>query len=245
MGDRLNARGAAAPRIVFDYRGAAGRGGAGALFGLWNFRPAPRVASFALKDSASVAEEAKAEAPVWGVELPPNYESALAYLRAAEESLSDSERGLEAAAAGLEVIAAATARRDVNLGVRFGAGEGPEAVNRQFSEFIENVRRVITHYAFVETSVGGELLSRTIVSWAGDSATAWRATPSGPLLALHRRSLALALKSREALLRTLIVVAKAAALTSAGGVLALPLMWKYVREVMSEVAAWERLANQT
>lgn len=136
--------------------------------------------------------------------------------------------------------------QEVAFGLPVGLTGRWEEINRQFMAFVERVRQTLTHYAWVETRVGGSLLSRTVVSWTGDTTTAFGATPLPPQLALHQRSLALALKSREALLRTFIVIAKGAVLLSSGvGVLALPLIWKYVREVMSELTDWKRMANET
>lgn len=259
----------AGPRLLFDYR-VADRGGAADLFGLWNFSPAPRAAaSFAVDGGAGVAEADNADSLVWRVELPPDYGLAVTQLLAGEERLSASERALTLAAEELAGAAASpwpaaasryegeaaeldallglmkADRRAANFDLRYGLAESWESANQQFMEFLEGVQRMIVHYAFVETAVGGTLLSRTVVSWTGDAATVWRATPAAPLLALHERSLALALKSREALLRTFIVVAKGAAAISVGGVLALPVVWRYVREVMGEMEAWWRMTNQT
>ncbi|HEX8502232.1 MAG TPA: hypothetical protein VF659_16735 [Pyrinomonadaceae bacterium] len=270
MGERQRERAGAAPRLVFDYRGAAD-GGTADLLGLWNFAaaPPPAAVSFAARGGAGAAGGGgDADSAVWRVELPRDYGTAAAHLLAGEKSLSTSERALTLAAKELEGVAAARGaapparpdgadqdalfgmlkggRRGASYGLQYGLAESWESVNRQFTEFVESVRRMIVHYAFVETSVGGELVCRTVISWGGDAATVWRAAPDAPLLALHKRSLALALKSREALLRTLVVVAKGAVLISAGGgVLALPVVWRYVREIMSEIAAWRRMANQT
>ena len=265
MSDRQRARARAAPRLVFDYRDAAA-GRTADLLGLWNFSAAPRASATAFAVSGGAGDDA--DSAVWRVELPRNYGTAAAHLLAGEQSLNTSGRALTLAEEELEGIAASPAaapltgqdgadqdalfgllksdRRGVSYGLQDGLTESWESVNRQFMEFVDSVRRMIAHYAFAEMSVGGQLVCRTVISWAGDAAMVWRATPAAPLLALHKRSLALALKSREALLRTFIVVAKGAVLISAGGgVLTLPVVWRYVREIMSEIAAWRRMANQT
>jgi hypothetical protein len=255
---------------IFKYRPAA-TGGAEQTdpFGLWDFIPAPRAAdiSFALRGDGAAAP-AEADTSIWKVELPADYGLAVSQLRSGEERLLDSQRALTVAAQRLGNSSVSTAEAiagealtvhlkslfgllsDESRGVAFapqaGLPEDWEEFNRQFIAFIERVRQTLTHYAWVETNVGGNLLSRTVVSWAGDMTTIWRATPTPTLVTLHRRSLALALKSREALIRSFIVIAKGAVLLSSGvGVLALPLVWKYVQEVMSELTAWRRIANET
>ncbi|MCA1568398.1 MAG: hypothetical protein LC803_22670 [Acidobacteria bacterium] len=255
-------------RPVFEYRGAAGAVRADP-FGLWDFIPAPRMdgVSFALPGVEAVAPD-EADISLWKVELPTDYGLALSHLRSGEERLLDSQRALTVAAQRLgsspvstaEAVAGEAVMADLkplfgllrgeSRGVAFAPPAGLaghwEEINGQFIAFIERARQTLTHYAWVETSVGGNLLSRTVVSWAGDMTTVWRATPATPQMALHRRSLALTLKSREALLRSFIVIAKGAVLLSSGvGVLALPLVWKYVQEMMSEITAWRRIANET
>jgi hypothetical protein len=255
-------------RPVFEYRGAGGAVQADP-FGLWNFISAPRAAdvSFALPGGDAFAPN-EADTSLWKIELPTDYGLALTHLRSGEERLLASQRALTVAAQRLgsspvstsEAFAGEAAMAELkplfgllrgeSRGVAFAPPAGLaghwQEINRQFVAFVERVRQTLTHYAWVETSVGGNLLSRTVVSWAGDMKTVWRATPTTTQMALHRRSLALALKSREALLRSFIVIAKGAVLLSSGvGVLALPLVWKYVQEVMSELTAWRRMANET
>ena len=259
-------------RSVFEYRGASGAAQADP-FGLWDFSPAPRPpgVSFALP-RAGARPPADTETSLWRIELPADYDLAVSHLRAGEERLLASRRAMSVAAERLgnsrgatgEAVAGDAAgepaitglepffgllrgeTQDVAFGLPAGLTGRWEEINRQFMAFIERVGQTLAHYAWVETRIGGNLLSRTVVSWTGDMTTAWRAAPMPPQMSLHHRSLALALKSREALLRTFIVIAKGAVLLSSGvGVLALPLVWKYVREVLSEFTDWKRMANET
>jgi hypothetical protein len=94
----------------------------------------------------------------------------------------------------------------------------------------------------VETRAEGRLLARTIVGWGGDAGTAW-AVPFDPAAAtLHGRTLALALAARATLLRRLALAARGAAtlgalLAPGGALLALPAAWRFIGEVVDEVAA--------
>lgn len=259
-------------RPVFEYRGADSSGPTD-IVGLWSFSQAPRAggASFAVSGAATTDIPADEDAPVWRVELPSDYGLALSHLLAGEAKLIASQNALAVVAKNLESSAASTAvtaatdtssnrvtddmetllgllkvePHGVSFGLRDEMAGRWESTQQQFIVFIERARQMIAHYAWVETIVGGNLSGRTVVSWTGDMTTAWRADPTTTLLGLHRRSLALALKSREVLIRILIVVAKGAVLISSGvGVLALPLAWKYVQEAMAEITAWRQMANE-
>jgi hypothetical protein len=80
------------------------------------------------------------------------------------------------------------------------------------------------------------------VDWTGDMNTAWKPAISPEERILHQRSLALALKSRIALLRIIMTTAQGAAKIAAliaapgGALLALPAAWKYVQQLLSAVS---------
>ena len=126
----------------------------------------------------------------------------------------------------------------------FGVGEtivaGWEQATEQLQAFVGRLRHSISQYAWVETRLQGRLLGWTILGWTGAVDTLWQAGLSSAQAALHERAVALALASRETLIRTLVVVAQAALtlsvlLTTPGGaVLALPAAWKFINQVSTD-----------
>jgi hypothetical protein len=112
-----------------------------------------------------------------------------------------------------------------------------------FREYCAQVRGLIVRETWVETEAGGRLLARSALGRSGNTATAWRAGIGADEAALHGRTVALALGSREALLRTLVLSVRGAGLLAAtavgpGGVLlALPAAWRFVEDVRAEAGA--------
>jgi hypothetical protein len=132
----------------------------------------------------------------------------------------------------------------------FAAAAGPGNWSKAEEEFQATLKRLLgllTHLAWVETQVENQLLGRTIVGWTGNMRTAWGAGFGPDYLALHQRALTLALASRQTLLRTLVIAVQGAAkiaalLTIPGGqILALPIAWKYVSQVLAEVNKYREL----
>jgi hypothetical protein len=132
-------------------------------------------------------------------------------------------------------------RTAVSFGEPAPEGEGWEKAVEEFQAFSERVQRTLTQYAWVETHQEGQLLVRTTVNWIGDMETAWQAALAPDQLALHRRTLKVALSSRTSMLRSMIVVAAGASkiavlLTTPGGaILALPATWKFIRQIHAEL----------
>ena len=128
--------------------------------------------------------------------------------------------------------------------VDFGLGEtmvaGWEQANEQLQTFVGRLLHSVSHYAWVETRLEGHLLGWTVLSWTGAVETIWQAGLSSAQAALHERAVALALASRETLIRTLVVVAQGAVTLSVllaapgGAVLALPAAWKFINQVTTE-----------
>ena len=92
-------------------------------------------------------------------------------------------------------------------------------------------------------------MGETIVGWTGDTRTVWGAGAAPARLAWHTRSMALALASRAMLLRTFFLVTQDAAKLSVllavpgGAVLALPVAWKFVYQVLAEVGEYQKLTQ--
>jgi hypothetical protein len=137
------------------------------------------------------------------------------------------------------------------LGVSFGMeDEGrnklEEAVER-FDSDMDRLLRQVTNFAWVETQVGDQLLARTIVQWDGDAGTAWRSGLAVKEYQDHQHSLTQALATRNILLHALIVTVQSAAkitaliVTPGGVLLALPLAWKFVNQILSDIEKFQNL----
>lgn len=117
---------------------------------------------------------------------------------------------------------------------------GWEQASHQVKEILERASRFVAAYAWVETRVQEELLGRTVVSWTGDVNTAWRAGLRPEQIRLHQRTLVLALGSRDALFRTVLLAAQLAVkvsvlLSTPGGVImVLPAVWRFIHRVLAE-----------
>jgi hypothetical protein len=112
----------------------------------------------------------------------------------------------------------------------------------QIRQAVDRLLGQVLHLARVETRQQGTLIASSLVDWTGDMNTAWKPAILPEERILHQRSLALALKSRIALLRIIMTTvqgaAKIAALIAApgGALLALPAAWKYVQQLLSAVS---------
>jgi hypothetical protein len=129
---------------------------------------------------------------------------------------------------------------DISFGPldRFGGWNDAQA---QFMAAVKRIQRLMTTLAWIETQIEGNLLAQTVVSWTGDARIAWEAGVDAEQIALHRRSTRLALASRQTMLRTVIFTTQVAFKISGllavpgGQILALPVAWKYVNQILSEI----------
>lgn len=129
--------------------------------------------------------------------------------------------------------------------VSFSQGEGRvEKLHALFALFraeMDMLMRMTAHLAWIETQVEGTLIGCTIVSWSGDMDNTWRSPLQRNSCQLHRRSLAQALASRFALLRTSFLVINSAArlapllTTPAGALFSLPLAWNFLKQLLTEL----------
>ncbi len=128
----------------------------------------------------------------------------------------------------------------VSFDTRASLSQRWRQVNTQFREAIERIIRSATHYAWVETRIDDQLLARTVMGWSGDTHTIWQTDASHEQTRLHRRSLGLALASRETHLRMFELVTQGAitlsliAATPGGVVMALPAAWRFVNRIIAE-----------
>lgn len=116
-----------------------------------------------------------------------------------------------------------------------------DEANAEVERLIEQARRFLTHYAWVETALAGRLIGQTAVTWTGDLRTVWPAPANAEEQQMHERSLRLALASRAATVRMVAVITTGAVTiipllaTPGSAVLALSALWKFVRRVRAEL----------
>ena len=128
----------------------------------------------------------------------------------------------------------------VSFGVCGMLPGGWQKASQQIVAILDRVVRFVACYAFVETRVQEQLLGRTAVSWMGDVNTIWRGGLTREEGLLHQRTLALALESRDTLVRTVMMATQCALKVSTflstpgGSILALPVAWQFIRQVLAE-----------
>lgn len=139
------------------------------------------------------------------------------------------------------------------VGLSFAAGsEERRGLDNAFTQFkadMDNLMRLVTHFAWVETQQDNLLIGRTIVGWSGDLDMLWRSGLAPQAQELHQLSLSQALASRNILLHAAVVTVRSAAklavlLTTPGGaVLAIPVAWKFIKEVMADIEKYKLIAQ--
>lgn len=233
--------------------------GAQAPPGPWGARPAPAP-------SFSTEAGPEANAPIWSAQLSGDLAAARAELDAADLTLRRQEQALDlatermgrAARGGASFAAGLPApERELLLvledmrqprGASFSTSAAAlhlEQAQAQFRAFAAQVRATLGNYAVVETRVAAALVARSSVSWTGSMRSLLLAGISADQHELHRRTLALALRSRAALLRTFATVTRGAAIVAtaisspAGPLLALPAAWRFVSQLLEDLRGTE------
>lgn len=146
----------------------------------------------------------------------------------------------EPEAEALRLLGVLEPQAAVSFGLLDIPREGWDQARSQFQNAIDRIVRLVAYYAWVETRMGGQLLARTMVGWSGDVDTLWEPDLSAGQFNLHKRSLSQAITSRNTLIRTLVTATQGAAKLSAlittpgGAVLALPVAWRYINQILSE-----------
>ena len=103
------------------------------------------------------------------------------------------------------------------------------------------LRRLVHHWAWIETQVGQERIALTTVDWTGDYQTTWLDGLTVRETGLHLDAVRLALASRHALLRLMIVAVTGAlelalkASVTGGQILLIPAVYRYVRDLLAEL----------
>lgn len=241
-----------------------------AVVGLWETTPATPPEALAFSSPATPeAPVWRANLPADPVAAAAHCAAAEARLAAAQQALALAEQRLTALVAGHPTDAGvsfttpaaplAAPERDllrllgvvepdeaaVSFGIGAWAGAGWEKASEQFQAALKRLEQTVLYAAWVETRVDAQLLGRTAVGWGGATGTAWAPGVTPEQIDLHRRTLVLALNSRQEMLRTLALVVRGAALLAtmvaapARAVLALPAAWQFVNEVVAELTARE------
>jgi hypothetical protein len=139
------------------------------------------------------------------------------------------------------------------VGVSFAVGgEDRSKIEQAFDQFgadMNHLLRLVTHFAWVETEIEGQLLGRSVVSWTGDLDTNWATGLEAEVYQLHKRSLKQALGTRNIALHAVTITAQSAAkltvlLAAPGGaLLALPVAWKFVKQILADIQKYKDLTQ--
>jgi len=119
-----------------------------------------------------------------------------------------------------------------------------EEVFERASSLLVQFKRLVYHFARIETTSGGTSIALTTVDWTGDYETAWLDGATTLEMTLHLEAVRLALASRHALLRLISVVTSGAMTLTAkasvpgGQVLLIPAVYNYVRSILREFEQW-------
>lgn len=131
-----------------------------------------------------------------------------------------------------------------------GVGEPAPPAEREaaseWSAFVEEARRILAHYAHIQTEWNGTPIGLTTVNWTGDFRTTWTEPTGAAAQHLHLQAVETALASRAAWLQLIATVAGGAvglavkASVPGGQLLLLPAVWRFVRDVLAAWAAIPR-----
>jgi hypothetical protein len=200
------------------------------------------------------------QAPTWRVQLPAEPEAAQAVLAGYRQA---QERGRQDLARAQRELAQLGQAEEVSFGeidelgacksalqsavdelsrpVSYGLDLDKQELYGQWNAFVEQVRQLVTNYAYVETALANALVGTTRVGWKGDFQTTWEASLEPEAMQTHLQAVQLALAWRLALMRTVSVIATGAAglavkaAVPGGQVLLLPAAWRFVRDVLKEL----------
>jgi hypothetical protein len=170
------------------------------------------------------------------------------------------ETGPEADLLGLldEAEAAAPSTGMVQFGIVDEAlSPALREAQEKFNALMEQIKREVLHFAWVETrrveavetGAGGEALARSTVGWSGDTVTVWLEETDQAQAELHKRTLRYAVASRALKMRMGFVITTGASkiailLTTPGTqALALPVVYKFVTQVLAQVREYQALNN--
>jgi hypothetical protein len=255
------------PTPVFELFDATLAETAPNLIGLWITNPVGSAAA------AAFDPEAVVEAPLWRANFPDHPGKATALLDNSEARLLSAQKELgtvldridllipptdAAGKAGLafdlsksqglappeqELLTSLAILQNRGQSERFGLGEERVRAFEPFHSFAEGLQRVMAHDARIETRIQGQTMAQTVVSFTGDVHSVWKEGVNAMQVALHQRTLALALGSRNTVFQTFSVAVQAALKLSVllalphGVILALPATWKFIHQRLGQASA--------
>jgi hypothetical protein len=139
------------------------------------------------------------------------------------------------------------------VGISFAVGgEEQGKIENAFDQFgsdMNRLLRLVTHFAWVETEIEGQLLGRSVVSWSGDLDTNWASSAAAEVYQMHQRSLNQALVTRNIALHAVTITTQSAVklavlLAAPGGaLLALPVAWKFVKGILADIQKYKDLTQ--
>ena len=138
---------------------------------------------------------------------------------------------------------------EVSFGIADKEAGEIERSKQQFQEVMERMLQQLTHFAWVETLWEGRFLAHTVVNWGGAMQTLWGQALNPEDYQLHQRALHQALATRNILVHACLVTTQSAAklavlLTNpAGSILALPVAWKLVRQILEDIEKYRAVAS--
>lgn len=154
--------------------------------------------------------------------------------------LADVERG----ASGL------AADGQVSFGLGGTISDAWGASKKQFGALITQIDRDLLHFAWVETTIGSQLIARTSVEWSGDAKTVWNDGSKVAQLVLHERNLRFVTQTRGLRFRLFVTVTSGAAkvagllATPGGALLALPAVYVYVTKILAQARELQSIQTQ-
>lgn len=136
---------------------------------------------------------------------------------------------------------------DADGPVSFGNAPDWSAMVGEVEAALESMWRLVRYPTWVETRRGGVLLARSAMSWSGDTRSLATPLLTPSMVAIHARSVAQSVRSRNAWARLLLTLMSGSArlasmaATPAGAAMALPMAWRFLRRVLAETQALRRL----
>ena len=134
----------------------------------------------------------------------------------------------------------------VNYGLAEQVGGRWKQAVGAFQAFAARLQQMAVGLAWVETTVGGQLVGQTVVTWTGDVRTVVPTRIKPAQAKLHQRTLHLALVSRWMVLRisalTIASAVKLSALaaTPGGVVLVIPAVLRFINQVRIEFESYQK-----
>ena len=134
----------------------------------------------------------------------------------------------------------------MNYGLAEQVGGRWKQAVEAFQAFAARLQQMTVGLAWVETTVGGQLVGQTVVTWTGDVRTILPTRIKPAQVQLHQRTLHLALVSRWMVLRisalTIASAVKLSALaaTPAGVALAIPVVLRFINQVRIEFENYQK-----